>query len=80
MDPVLWFWGSVAVLVVMLFFPVSRIVWVLSVRRMQRKLQRELVPQELEGQMRRARFIAIFVCLIFSVLFCLQMIGYPKNG
>lgn len=80
MDPVSWFWLSVVVLAAMLFFPASNLIWVVSVRRAQRKLNRELDGNELQGQKRRARFIAFFLCLVFSYLFCLQIIGLPENG
>jgi hypothetical protein len=59
----------------LLFVPVSKLVWVLSVRRMQRKLGRELDQSELDGQLRRARFVTVFVVLIFSVLFNFKMLG-----
>ncbi len=80
MDPVTWFWLSVVVLAVMLFLPASNLIWVMSVRRQQRKLNRELNESELLGQKRRARFISFFVSLFFSFLFCLNIIGMPKNG
>jgi hypothetical protein len=59
----------------LLFVPVSKLVWVLSVRRMQRKLGRDLEQPELDGQLRRARFITVFVVLLFSALFNYQLLG-----
>lgn len=76
----LFFLVSVIVLAVLLFIPVSKLIWVISVRRLQRKLNRELNETELAGQMTRARFISIFVSLIFSYLFNLKMIGIPTDG
>ena len=70
-----YFLISVLVLAVLLFFPLSKLIWVLSVRRLQRKLNRELDAAELAGQMTRARFISIFVSLIFSYLFNYKVIG-----
>ncbi len=75
-----YFLLSVLVLAALLFFPVSKLIWVFSVRRMQRKLNRELNPQEIAGQMTRARFISIFISLLFSYLFNLNLIGLPTNG
>lgn len=75
-----YFLISVIVLAALLFFPVSKLIWVFSVRRMQRKLNRELNQTELAGQMTRARFISIFVSLLFSYLFNLNLIGLPTNG
>ncbi len=75
-----YFLLSVLVLAALLFFPISKLIWVLSVRRMQRKLNRELDATELAGQMTRARFVSIFVSLLFSYLFNLNLIGLPTNG
>ncbi len=80
MNPMTWFWLSVVVLAAMLFFPAANLIWVASVRRQQRKLNRELSQDELQGQKRRARFVAFFLCLFFSFLFCLNIIGMPTNG
>ena len=75
-----YFLLSVLVLAVLLFFPLSKLIWVLSVRRLQRKLNRELNDTELAGQMTRARFVSIFVSLLFSYLFNLNLLGLPTNG
>lgn len=75
-----YFLLSVLVLAALLFFPISKLIWVFSVRRLQRKLNRELNQTEIAGQMTRARFISIFVSLLFSYLFNLNMIGIPTHG
>jgi hypothetical protein len=80
MDPVVWFWLSVIVLAGMLFLPVSNLIWVVSVRRTQRKTNLSLSDDELSGQKKRARFLSFFLCLVFSFLFCLNIIGMPHNG
>lgn len=80
MSQQLWFLISVAVLAALLFIPVSKLIWVLSVRRLQRRSGRELSEVELEGQLRRARVIAVFVTLIFSFLFNANLLGLPGNG
>ena len=80
MSQQLWFLISVAVLAALLFIPVSKLIWVLSVRRLQRQSGRELSEVELEGQLRRARVIAAFVTLIFSFLFNANLLGLPGNG
>ena len=71
----LYFIFSVVVLATLLFFPVSKLIWVVSVRRMQRKLGRELSDSEMDGQKGRARFITVFVVLLFSWLFNIQILG-----
>ncbi|HEB67886.1 MAG TPA: hypothetical protein ENI93_08055 [Gammaproteobacteria bacterium] len=75
-----YFLFSVVLLAILLFFPLSKLIWVLSVRRLQRRLARELTEEEIRGQLNRARFISIFVALIFSWLFNLNLIGMPANG
>ena len=76
----LYFLLYVVVLALLLFFPISKLIWVFSVRRLQRKLKRELNETEIAGQMTRARFLSIFISLLFSYLFNLNMIGLPTNG
>lgn len=75
-----YFLISTLVLALLLFFPMSKLIWVMSVRRLQRRLKRELSPEEIQGQLSRARFIAIFFSLIFSFLFNNWLIGMPGNG
>lgn len=70
----------VLILAALLFLPVSKLVWVLSVRRLQRKTGRELSDEELRGQLKRARVIAVFVTLVFSLLFNANLMGIPHNG
>ena len=76
----LYFLVSIFVLALLLFFPITKLIWVISVRRLQRKLNREINESELAGQMTRARFISIFVSLLFSYLFNLNLIGLPTHG
>ena len=66
---------AVLVLAALLFYPVSKLVWVLSVRRMERKLERKLDERELVGQKQRAWVIAAVLVLPFSYLFNLQLAG-----
>ena len=80
MSQELWFLTSVVVLTALLFFPVSKLIWVLSVRRLQRRSGRELSEVELEGQIRRARVIAALVSVIFSFLFNANLLGLPGHG
>ena len=49
---------STVLLAALLFFPVSHMVWVLSVRRLERRTKRRLDEDERLGQRRRARLIA----------------------
>ena len=76
----LYFLLYVVVLALLLFFPISKLIWVFSVRRLQRKLKRELNETEIAGQMSRARFLSVFMSLLFSFLFNLNLMGLPTNG
>ncbi len=76
----LYYLISTAALTALLFFPVSRLVWVLSVRRLERRTKRRLGEDERLGQRRRARFIAFFLVLVFSGLFNMQFSGLTGDG
>ncbi|WP_428603777.1 hypothetical protein [Sedimenticola sp.] len=73
MNSMFYLW--VALLAIMLFLPVSNIIWVTSVRRLQRKLGRELAAGELQGQKNRARFISLILVTLFSWFFNLSISG-----
>ena len=73
---ILW----VLLLAALLFWPMSKLIWVLSVRRLQRKLARALGEKEIAGQIMRARVISAFVSLLFSFLYNASTIGLPGNG
>jgi len=75
----LYFYFSVVLLALLLFFPVNKLIWVMSVRRLQKKQQQELSTQEINGQKTRSRFIALILVIIFSWFFNLQLLGTP-NG
>jgi len=70
-----YFIGSVLVLAALLYLPVNKMVWVLSVRRLQRKENRQLSELEVQGQLNRARIISVILVLIFSYLFNEQLGG-----
>jgi len=73
---ILW----IVLLAALLFWPMSKLVWVLSVRRLQRKLGRPLDEGEIAGQMNRARVVSVFVSLLFSFAYNLSTIGLPGSG
>lgn len=80
MSPWTYYWISVVVLAALLFLPAAQLVWVLSVRRLERKLRQPLSDREREGQRNRARFIAIVVCAIFSALFTYHILDMAAHG
>jgi len=80
MSELTFFAFSILVLAALLYYPVTKLVWVLSVRRLQRKLERELSEQEMRGQLNRARTIGVFLVLLFSWLYNVNMLGLPGHG
>ena len=75
----IWYLGWTALLALLLFFPVSRLIWALSVRRLERKLARKLDEKEVAGQKRRAGVIAVPVVIIFAALFNYNLFGIPAS-
>ncbi len=80
MSHAMFFVLSVAVLAALLFLPVARIIWVLSVRRLERQRGEALGEAERRGQLRRARVVGGLVVVGFSVLFNVTTLGVPGNG
>ncbi len=70
-----FFYSSVLILTGMLLFPVSKIIWINSVRRLEKRLERRLSEEERAGQKRRARVVAILLILPFSWLFNMHLLG-----
>jgi len=70
----------VLLLAALLFWPMSKLIWVLSVRRLQRKLDRPLDEKEIAGQLNRARIISVFVSITFSFLYNMSTLGMPGSG
>ena len=60
---------SIIVLAVLLYYPVYRLILVLSVGRLQKKLGEALTEDQIKGQARRAHFIAILLVPLFSYLY-----------
>jgi hypothetical protein len=80
MSPLVIFWFWVLLLAALLFIPVTNLVYVVSVRRKQRKLGIELNEAELAGEKQRARVIAVVICFLFSFFFNVARIGVPVHG
>lgn len=75
-----WFWGSTFILAALLYFPISKLVWVLSIRRLEVKLARPTTEAERQGQLNRARFIGVIVALVFAALFNYNVFGIPGTS
>lgn len=70
-----YFYFSVLILAILLFLPVSKMIWVISVRRLQRKSGRSLSAEEIEAQKTRSRFIALLLVFPFSWFFNYGLLG-----
>ena len=59
------------ILAVALFFPVRQLIWVLYVRRKQKK-QKIVTEEEINTLKKRAAFTSIFLSLVFSYIYVNQ--------
>ena len=75
MTQIFHYWLWVVGLALLLYLPVSVLIYILSVRRLAKKLQRPLEASELNGQKQRAYVIATFVCLVFSIIFNFRILS-----
>ena len=73
MNEDLSFLAGIVLLSIALYFPVNKLVWVLSVRRLERKYKKKLTDVERKLQLNRARFISIILVIIFSYFFNLKL-------
>jgi hypothetical protein len=64
---------SVILLSILLYYPVNKLIFILSVRRFEKKIGNTLNDKELKGQLVRSRFISIILIIIFSSLFNLKI-------
>ena len=64
---------SVTFLALLLYYPVNKLIFILSVRRYEKKIGNSLSDEELKGQLIRSRFITIILIIIFSSLFNLNI-------
>ena len=64
------FW--IILLSAVLFFPVSKLIWVLYVRRKQ-KAQQVVSDEEKKSLKKRATFTAILLCIVFSYIYVNQV-------
>ena len=63
---------SVTFLALLLYYPVNKLIFILSVRRYEKKIGKSLSDEELRGQLIRSRFITIILIIVFSSLFNLN--------
>ena len=73
MNEDVFFLAGIVLLSIALYFPVNKLVWVLSVRRLEKKYKKKLTDVERKLQLNRARFISIILVIIFSYFFNLKL-------
>ena len=66
---------SVIILALLLYYPVNKMIFVLSVRRLERRIGKQLNDDQKNGQLKRSRFISIILILCFSCLFNINIIS-----
>lgn len=71
-----WLWA--AALGVALFYPVRQLIWVLSVRRAQRRTGELPGEQDKDSMKRRAGFTSALLCLAFAAVYGEVMFGGPR--
>ena len=64
------FW--IVLLSLALFFPVRKLIWVLYVRKMQKK-KSSVSDKEKNTLRKRATFTSIFLCIVFSYIYVTQV-------
>ena len=64
---------SVILLVILLYYPVNKLIYILSVRRYEKKTGHSLNQKELSAHQIGSRFISIILIIIFSSLFNLNI-------
>ena len=60
---------SVIILALLLYYPVNKMIFVLSVRRLERRIGKQLNDDQKNGQLKRSRFISIILilcCLLYT--------------
>ncbi len=65
----LWYWVSSLILAGLLYFPASRVVWVLRVRRVERRLKRTTTDEERMRERRKSNLIAGVIVITVAFLF-----------
>ena len=65
----------VIILALLLYYPVNKMIFVLSVRRLERRISKQLNEDQKNGQLKRSRFISIILILCFSCLFNINILS-----
>jgi hypothetical protein len=55
-----------------LFFPVRKLIWILHIRKMQKK-QKTVSEEEKKFLKKKATFTSVFLCIVFSYVYVNQV-------
>ncbi len=66
---IIWYGVTSALLGVILFFPVRKVILALNVNRHQSKTKKPITDEELEILKKKATIIAAIVCMTFAFLY-----------
>ena len=66
---------SVIILALLLYYPVNKMIFVLSIRKLESKIGKQLNDDQKNGQLKRSRFISIILILFFSCLFNINILS-----
>ncbi len=64
-----YYWVTSLLFALLLFFPTSKLIWSLRVRKAEKKLQRVTSEEERQREKKIARFISVIVTIVFALLF-----------
>jgi hypothetical protein len=64
-----YYWVTSFIFAFLLFFPTSKLIWSLRIRRAEKKLQRVTTEEERAREKKIARFIAVILTVFFALLF-----------
>ncbi len=71
----LWYWLSTLVLATLLFKPVEKLIVIPRIRKVEKKLNRELTAEEREGIKRKAIPLVAVIVMTFAFLFNKVVMG-----
>ena len=57
------------------YYPVNKMIFVLSIRKLESKIGKQLNDDQKNGQLKRSRFISIILILFFSCLFNINILS-----
>ena len=66
---VIWFWTTTWLLALLLYWPVHRLIWVMRVRKLERRTDAKAADEEIEALRVKTRLVAGVIVITFAYLF-----------